>query len=248
MREMVRSGEVGDIFTVHGSYLQDWLYYDTDWSWRMEPQFCGNTRAMSDIGTQWIDMVEFIIGQKVVEVMADFATFHKTRKKLKQEDARSDAPLQPEDYVKKPVSTEDYCTVILRFENGTRGVCTVSEVYAGRKNQQIISIGGSKCALHWDSELANELWVGRRDEYNQQIVSSPSLMHGEMRKGVSYPSGYAEGLTDTFKQNFHKVYQAIAEGNTESGDFATFEDGYHEMYLNEKVFESAKKRCWMRVD
>lgn len=37
MRQMVRSGEAGGIYTVHGGYLQDWLYYDTDYSWRLEP-------------------------------------------------------------------------------------------------------------------------------------------------------------------------------------------------------------------
>lgn len=62
MRQMVRSGEVGDIYTVHGGYLQDWLFLDTDYSWRLEPEFTGASRAFADIGSHWIDLVEYITG------------------------------------------------------------------------------------------------------------------------------------------------------------------------------------------
>ena len=65
MRQMVRSGEAGGIYTVHGGYLQDWLYYDTDYSWRLEPEASGESRAFADIGSHWIDLVEFITGLRV---------------------------------------------------------------------------------------------------------------------------------------------------------------------------------------
>ena len=50
-REMVRSGEVGDIFAIHGSYLQDWLYLPTDWNWRLVPELSGDSRAVADVGS-----------------------------------------------------------------------------------------------------------------------------------------------------------------------------------------------------
>ena len=157
MKEMVRAGDVGAIRSVHGSYLQDWLFYDTDYSWRLDPKLSGQSCAFADIGSHWIDMVETIIGQKAVEVFADFETMHKTRKKpLKPIDTYSGMALRPEDYQENPVSVEDYCTVLFHFDGGAKGVCTISQAYAGRKNQTIISVSGSKASLHWDSELGSE--------------------------------------------------------------------------------------------
>ena len=75
MKEMVRRGDVGSIYTVHGSYLQDWLYLDTDYSWRLEPAVSGESRAFADIGSHWADMAETVTGQRAVEVLADFETF-----------------------------------------------------------------------------------------------------------------------------------------------------------------------------
>lgn len=249
MKEMVKSGDVGKIFTVHGSYLQDWLYFDTDYSWRLEPELSGESRAFSDIGSHWIDMVENIIGQKVTEVFADFGTFHKTRKKpLKAVETYSGMALRPEDYEEVEIGTEDYCTVLFNFDGGAKGNCNISQVYAGRKNQTIISVGGSKCALHWDSETGNELWVGKRETYNQQIVKDPSILYDETKAVISYPGGHAEGFPDTFKQNFTKIYKAIAEKDIAVRDFATFEAGYREMLLCDKICESAKKRQWIKVD
>ena len=79
-KAMVDSGDVGEIYTIHGSYLQDWLYYDTDYSGRLEPEMSGDSRAFADIGSHWIDMVESVTGLRAVEVFADFETFHKIRR------------------------------------------------------------------------------------------------------------------------------------------------------------------------
>jgi predicted dehydrogenase len=249
MREMVRNGDAGDIYTVHGSYLQDWLYYDTDFSWRLEPEFSGESRAFADIGSHWIDMAEFIIGQRAAEVIAEFETFHKTRKKpLKPIATYSGMSLKPEDYKEVPIGTEDYASVLFRFENGAKGNCVISQVYAGRKNQTVMSVGGSKCALHWDSETGNELWVGKRDGYNFSVAKDPSILYPETKKIISYPGGHAEGFADTFKQNFIKIYSAVADRDTGKRDFARFEDGLHEMILCDSIIRSAREQRWIKVN
>jgi predicted dehydrogenase len=249
MKEMVRAGDVGAIRSVHGSYLQDWLFFDTDYSWRLDPKLSGQSCAFADIGSHWIDMVETIIGQKAVEVFADFETMHKTRKKpLKPIDTYSGMALRPEDYQEIPVSVEDYCTVLFHFDGGAKGVCTISQAYAGRKNQTIISLSGSKASLHWDSEQGNELWMGRRETYNQQIVKDPSILYEETRKVISYPGGHTEGFPDTHKQNFAKFYQAVEAKDASVRDFASFEAGYREMLLCERICESAKTRQWVQIE
>lgn len=82
MKMMREKGELGDIYSVIGSYLQDWLFYATDYNWRLEPDKSGDSRAIADIGSHLMDLIEYVTGLKTVEVMADFNTIHKNRKSL----------------------------------------------------------------------------------------------------------------------------------------------------------------------
>lgn len=248
MKAMVRGGEIGEVFAVTGGYLQDWLFLESDWSWRLDPELSGSTRAFSDIGTHWIDMVEDITGLRATEVLAEFGLMHKTRKKpLKSVETFSQMALRPEDYADTPVRTEDWCSILFRFENGAIGSVNVSQVTAGRKNQQIISISGSKGALHWDSEDSQELWVGRRETFNQKAPKDPSVLADEAKAVIGYPGGHVEGFPDTFKAQFEKFYRAVLEEDTAQRDFANFEDGLREMVLCEKVYESAQRRAWVKI-
>jgi predicted dehydrogenase len=248
MREMIRAGELGDIYTIHGSYLQDWLFLDTDYNWRLEPQLSGASRAFSDIGTHWLDLVKFVTGLQAFELFADFTTFHKTRKKpLKPVDTYSGMALRPEDYQTVPIATEDYATVLFHFDNGARACCNISQVFAGRKNQMVVAIAGSKASLYWDSEHSNSLWVGRRETHNGEYVKDPSVLKPAVASVTSYPGGHVEGFPDTFKQNFVKIYQAIESGKHIEGEYATFADGQQEMVFCEKAVQSATERRWVRL-
>ena len=223
--------------------------YETDYSWRLEPDISGESRAFADIGSHWIDAVEFISGLRAVEVFADFETFHKIRKKpLKAIDTYSGMTLRPEDYEEKHIDTEDYCTVLFKFDSGARGTCTISQVFAGRKNQMLVDIGGSRCALHWDSEHSNDLWIGRRDTFNQTATKDPSTLSPLAGSIIGYPGGHVEGFPDTFKQNFKAIYAAIEKGDTGQHLFATFEDGLREMQLCDAIVRSAKEDRWVRVE
>jgi len=249
VRLMVSKGEMGDIFAVQGSYLQDWLFYPTDYNWRLEPGMSGKSRAIADIGSHWIDLIEYVSGLKIVEVFADFATFHKTRKKpLKPVETYAGKILKPEDYKDVPINTEDYATVVLHFDNGGRGVLTVSQVAAGRKNRLYFEMDGSKKAVAWESEKPNELWIGRRDGSNEQMMRDPSLVYPEVRELISFPGGHNEGFPDTSKQMFKEIYSYIAAGDFKAAPkFPTFKDGLREMVLCEKILESNEKQKWVKV-
>ena len=248
-RDMVQSGELGKLYILQGSYLQDWLLYETDWNWRLESDVGGTLRAVADIGSHWLDLMTFISGQRIEEVLADFKTFLPTRKKpTKPVETYTGKILQPEDYVSQPIHTEDYASILLHYEDGARGVVTVAQVCAGRKNRLYYEIDGSKHSLAWDSEHPNELWVGRRDSYNGIIMKDPSLLTTNTREIVSYPGGHQEGFPDTFKQLIGKVYKYIRAGNyTVSPDFPTFADGHYEMLLCDAVEESAREGRWVKV-
>lgn len=249
LQAMVEKGDMGELFSVNGSYLQDWLFYETDYNWRLEPEQSGDSRAIADIGSHWMDLVEFVTGLKVTEVFADFATFHKVRKKpLKPVDTYSGMLLTPEDYQDVPINTEDYATVMMRFGNGARGVMTVSQVFAGKKNCLSFDLAGSKKSASWVSEKPNEIWIGRRDTANESLLKDPSILYPEAGALVSYPGGHNEGFPDTFKQNFIKIYKAISENmGNENAEYPTFEAGLREIMLCEKIVESNKKGAWVKI-
>jgi len=248
-RSMVQNGELGDLFILQGSYLQDWLLLPTDWNWRLEPNLGGNLRAVSDIGSHWLDLLSFITGLHVEKVYADFKTFHPIRKKpAKPLETFTGKMLAPQDTLDQPINTEDYATIILHYENGTRGVLTVSQVSAGRKNRLFYEINGSKSSLAWDSEKPDELWIGHREVSNQTLMKDPSLLSEEARAVASYPGGHAEGYPDTLKQLYAKVYDYIIQGDyTKAPEFPTFADGHYEMQLCEAIEKSAKTNLWVDV-
>jgi len=80
-RALIESGAIGQVKLVHGGFLQDWLTYPTDWNWRLESKLGGELRAVSDIGTHWLDLIQWITGQKVEELCADLATVVPVRHK-----------------------------------------------------------------------------------------------------------------------------------------------------------------------
>src|SRR5271165_253130 len=82
-RDRVARGEVGRIFAINGSYVQDWLFHDTDYNWRVLADQGGALRAVADIGTHWMDLVSSISGLEVEEVFADLKIVHPIRKRPK---------------------------------------------------------------------------------------------------------------------------------------------------------------------
>jgi len=248
MRAARMKGELGEVYSVIGSYLQDWLFYDTDYNWRLEPDKSGDSKAIADIGSHLMDLIEYISGLEIVEVIADFKTIHPTRKKpLKPIETYSGKLLKPEDYEDVPILTEDYATVMLRFNNGNKGVVTVSQVSAGRKNQLKLEIAGSGQTFAWNSEQPNELWTGKRDSPNEVLMRDPSLVREEVRSVISFPGGHNEGFPDTSKQLFKEVYSDIRNGRSSNPRYPTFKDGLRELILCEKIIESNREQAWIKV-
>jgi predicted dehydrogenase len=249
MKTMRENGDLGEVYSVMGSYLQDWLFLQTDYNWRLEPDKSGDSRAIADIGSHLLDITEYVTGLKVTEVMADFSTVHKTRlKPLKAIETYSGKMLEPSDYAEVPINTEDHASVLLRFDNGNKGSVTVSQVNAGRKNRLNIEISGSKSNFEWCSERPNELWVGKREAANQHLMKDPSLLTREASALVSFPGGHNEGFPDTSKQMFKEVCAAVREGKQpENPSFPTFADGLRELLICERIIESHRKQAWVKI-
>jgi predicted dehydrogenase len=247
IRRMIEHGDLGDILIVQGTYSQDWLLYDTDWNWRIESKSNGALRAMGDIGSHWMDMIQHLTGLKITALCAELATFNKTRKKPKGSvETFSGKTLKPEDYESTPIDTEDFGSVLLHLGNRARGAFTVSQMSAGRKNMFTFDIYGTKSGVSWNQERPDELWIGQRNSPNQVIVKDPSLLYPKAAEFADLPGGHSEGYDDTHKQVFKRFYARVADKSA-AIEYPTFADGLWGMQLLEKVQESAGKRGWVDV-
>ena len=248
-KEMVASGEVGDVFSIIGSYTQDWLLYPTDYNWRVLAEEGGAVRAVGDIGTHWMDMMQTITGAKVTEVCADLKIVHPVRKRPKGEvETYSGKVDQVQAADDVPIDTEDCGTVMLRFDNGAKGCLWVSQTTAGRKNCLRYEIAGSKKALYWDSQSPNEMWLGYRNKSNERLDKDPGLASANVQNFIGYPGGHNEGYPDSFKQCFKAFYSYIASKNKSAKpQFATFAEGHHEVVLCEAIFKSHQEGKWVVV-
>ena len=247
VRQLILSGELGSILHVQGTYSQDWLLYDTDFNWRIEPKSNGALRAMGDIGSHWMDMVQHLTGLPITAVCADLATFHKTRKRPKVAiQTFAGKKLKPSDYEEVPITTDDYGAVLLQLGESARGAFTVSQVAAGNKNKFVFEIYGTKMGVSWNQERPDELWIGRRNEPNMLLVKDPSLLKGPSAGFADLPGGHSEGYDDSHKQLYRRFYARVADPKAPI-DYPTFEDGLRGMVLLEKVMQSAKKRGWVNV-
>jgi predicted dehydrogenase len=246
MRKLVARGDLGEIIHVNGSYMQDWLFKDTDYNWRLLPEEGGKLRAVADIGTHWMDTVTFILGSRIRSVLADLSTWHKIRKRPLGEIetfAKADTALK---YASYPVKTEDFASVLLGFANGARGNLAVSQVAAGRKNCIRVEIYGSKKSVSWCSENPEILCFGNRDGANEVAVRGTPVFGPDTAPYLDYPPGHVEGFPDTFKMLFRSVYSAIAGASAEKL-YATAEDGHQEVAVCEAIMASSKARKWIKV-
>jgi len=248
-RARILAGQIGEPRILHAEYCQDWLFLPTDWNWRLVAQEGGALRVVGDIGTHVMDMLTWLTGLEIVEVMADMATFIPVRKRPLQAvetfGSKLSISAETEDI---PIDTEDFASILLRFNNGARGVISLSQVNAGRKKAFWWEINGSKSSLQWYQEEPNKLWIGYREKPNEILLKDPALMQPDVRRYAAYPGGHAEGYPDTFVRHFSDVYRFISNGDFSlSPTFPTLEDGHRELLLCEAIQQSASEGRWVKV-
>jgi predicted dehydrogenase len=247
LRNLVARGELGDIIHVNGSYLQDWLFKETDYNWRLLPKEGGKLRAVADIGTHWMDTASFVLGSKIRSVFASLDTWHKTRKRPLgevQTFSKADSAVK---YAHYKVQTEDFASVLLRFDNGAHGNLAVSQVAAGRKNCLRIEIYGSKKSAWWCSEEPEVLRFGNRDGANETAMRATPAFGDGAAGFMDYPPGHVEGFPDTFKMLFRSVYGRIVAGGKGKPLHATAEDGHQEVAVCEAILRSNRAKAWVDV-
>jgi predicted dehydrogenase len=200
---------------------------------------------MADVGSHWYDMVEHVSGLRVTSLVSDMQTFHATRKQPKGPiETFANKLLGPEDYIERPVDTEDFGAVTFHMGARTRGSVVCSQTAAGRKNRLAIEIYGTKASAAWDQERPNELWIGHRETSNQIMLKDPSLLNPEARAYADLPGGHSEGYDDTTKQMFRRFYAAIGTPGL-TPEYPQFVDGLRQLNILKAELESNRTRGWI---
>ena len=225
-RARFRDGEPGQLLTIQGEYLQDWLLEETDDNWRVDASAGGASRAFADIGSHLVDLIEFITGDRIARVAAAKRTFFRSR-------ARHQG-----------VATEDAVTVVVETQCGAIGSLLVSQVAAGRKNRLHLELSGSAEAIGFDQENPDTLWIGRRHG-SLSVAREAGDLHPDATRLSIVPAGHPQGYQDAFNAFVADSYAAIA-GETPDG-LPLFADGLRAARVTDAVMSASATARWVEV-
>ena len=222
--ELIRAGAIGEVFQIHGVYLQDWLSDGGVRNWRLDPELSGASTTFADLGTHWCDLAMHLSGRRIESVCATLASRHG-----------------------RPI--DDHAGVLFTFEGDALGTLVTSQVSPGAKNALRIRLDGSEGSLYWDQERPEELWLGRQGGPTELRHKSAGQLHEPAERRAHLPAGEIEGWNSTFVSLFASVYRRILR-RPEPGDelVATLSDGLFLMRVIEAVTRSNAERAWVDVE
>ncbi len=190
-KAMVKAGELGEIRLVQGEYPQDWLTTALEKTgqkqaeWRTDPKLSGAGGCVGDIGTHTYQLMCDVSGLNASELSADLTTFVKGRK------------------------LDDNVHVMLRFNNGARGMIWASQVAPGNENGLKIRVYGTKGGLEWTQADPNYLWYTPFGEPKRLITRGGAGSGPAAGRVTRVPPGHPEGYLEGFANVYTEVARAI---------------------------------------
>ncbi|MFZ4726018.1 MAG: Gfo/Idh/MocA family protein [Paludibacter sp.] len=232
---IVENGELGNIRKVVVEYPQGWLATALETSgnqqasWRTNPTKSGKSGSIGDIGVHAQNLAEYITGQKISEVCADFTTFVSGR------------------------LLEDDANVLIHFDKGAKGILYASQISVGEENNLKIRVYGEKGGIEWHQQEPNSLMLNLLNKPMQILRTGDNANLCEQAiKNTRLPGGHPEGLIEAFAniyKNFAKAVKAQKAGFIlENPDIATVHDGLRGMQFIDAVVESASSNeKWIKL-
>lgn len=240
-RARIAHGDLGPLRLIHGSYLQDWLLDPASNNWRVDPALGGASRVFADIGSHWCDLVEWVSGERFVDVSAAFETVIAQRAAATGLSFATPAA----GGAMQPVSSEDVAAALFKTGNGTLASLTVSQVSAGRRNRLWFEIDGAQASVAFDQEDSERLWIGLPDQREEIFVRGPGAGSAEQRRLSVLPPGHAQGYGNCFDAFVADTYRAVVAERPEG--LPTFEDGLRSALIVDRVIASARTRAWTSI-
>ena len=240
-RARIAQGELGPLRLIHGSYLQDWLLDPASNNWRVDQALGGASRVFADIGSHWCDLVEWVSGERFVDVSAAFETVIAERAAATGQSFATPAA----GGAMQAVSSEDVAAALFKTANGTLASLTVSQVSAGRRNRLWFEIDGAQASVAFDQEDSERLWIGLPDQREEIFTRGPGAGSAEQRRLSVLPAGHAQGYGNCFEAFVADTYRAILAERPEG--LPTFEDGLRSALIVDRVIASARSRAWTPI-
>jgi predicted dehydrogenase len=238
-REMIQSGELGEIQAVRSSYIQGWLrtrLEDQDQkqaAWRTDPKQSGVAGCFGDIATHAYNLGRFMTGLLPAEISCHLKIFEPGRK------------------------LDDYGTAIVRYQNGGLGTVTASQISHGRENDLSIEIDGTKGSLSWRQEEPNAMVVRQNGQPHRIYTRDPNAPHmnASGRSACRLPSGHPEAFFEAFANIYVAAFDAmVAVSQNQPVEkvntlFPNVHDGVEGMYFIEQcVASSSKNGQWVPMN
>ena len=193
-RARIAARALGEIRKVVVEYPQGWLAGAAESKqaeWRLDPERAGIGGCIADIGTHAFQLAEFITRLRVSEILADLGTLVPGRR------------------------LDDDCTVLLRFENGARGVLLASQIEVGEMNGLRIRVYGEKGGLSWRQEQPNSLHFQTMDGRSETIHAGGAQLGPDAQTRTRTPAGHPEGFLEAFA-NIYRDFAAVLRGEQAS--------------------------------
>ncbi len=235
-RDMVRSGEIGELRKVVVEYNQGWLSSKLEASgqkqadWRTDPARSGAGGAIGDIGSHAEQLTSYITGEHISEICADLTTFVPGR------------------------LLDDDANVLLRFRNGARGVLIASQIEIGHENDLRIRVHGSKGTLQWRQEDPNHLVVASEGGPERIYRRGNGYLGAAAKSASRLPPGHPEAFFEAFASVYNNAFAAMRAGDGGPDAAATYDfpgvaDGARGVRFIERVVESSRSdRKWLAFE
>jgi predicted dehydrogenase len=234
-REMILSGELGEINAIRACYIQGWLRTRLEKdaqkqaAWRTDPSKSGAAGCFGDIATHAYNLARYMTGLLPAEISAHLKTYEQGR------------------------ALDDYGTAIVRFQNGALGTVTASQISHGRENDVIIEIDGTKASLEWHQEEPNKMLVRKNGEPHKIYTRAGGPYLGNAAAAATrVPSGHPEGYLEAFANIYRAAYDDMilrAEGKKferVNTIYPNVYDGLEGMYFIEQSVASSKQNgAWL---
>ena len=231
MKNMIESGLIGDIQKVDLQYYQGWInpiIHDDKKraeTWRLQPEKSGISCCIGDIGTHAFDMLEYVSGMQVNQILADL------------------------NYIYPENKMDVDGTILIKFSENIKGVIRASQIATGEENNFSVAIYGKKGSLKWEQENPNYLYHLSEDsplkvlkpghEYNSDFSLAASKL----------PPGHPEGVFDSMANIYNGIANKINNKNSFNDEYPTLNDGLRGMLFIEKAVESHEKgNIWVNLN
>ena len=231
MKEMIKAGEIGDIQRVDLQYYQGWInpiIHDSkrrSETWRLQPDKSGISCCIGDIGTHAFDMLEYVTGMEVEELLSDL------------------------NYVYDDNIMDVDGTILIRFSDKIKGVIRASQIATGEENNFTVAIYGKKGGLKWEQQNPNYLYQLSESDPLKILKPGHDYNSNFAKISTKLPPGHPEGMFDSMANIYNGVAREINGTIEFDGEYPSLNDGLRGMMFIEKAVESHKKgNIWVKLN